>query len=111
VLRHEPNRNLSIRHSRFAFVLFSELRSGWFPGKCRFLRAEAASEWQEARGLASFGSAQGRLWSRALPKAHERGRSRLHQQPSAGGRLAPTSTTVRRRGRPRHTRRGPGRGV
>src|SRR6266550_2379054 len=27
------------------------------------------------------------------------------------GTLAPTSTTVRGRGRPRHTRRGPGRGV
>src|SRR5207249_8641011 len=70
------------------------------------------------------------------PKAHERGRSRLHRRPHAGGTLAPTattaherdarayidkrpragtlaptSTTVRGRGRPCHTRRGPGRGV
>jgi len=88
-------------------------------------------------GLALFGSSQGRLWSRALPKAHERGRPRLHRQPrtseearayidgraragdarvyidnrARAGTLAPTSTTVRGRGRPRHTRRGPGRGV
>src|SRR5437588_7643001 len=68
---------------------------------------------------------------------HERGRSCLHRQPrtseearayidgraragdarvyidnrARAGTLAPTSTTVRGRGRPRHTRRGPGRGV
>src|SRR5437016_2142927 len=68
--------------------------------------------------------------------AHERGRSRPHRQPrtsgdarsyidkrARAGTLAPTSTTVHERGRsrlhqqpsgrgrPRHTRRGPGRGV
>src|SRR5438094_10121822 len=39
------------------------------------------------------------------------GCSRLHRRPHAGGTLAPTATTVHGRGRRRHTRRGPGRGV
>src|SRR5438128_8227260 len=43
--------------------------------------------------------------------AHERDARAYIDNGARAGTLAPTSTTVRGRGRPRHTRRGPGRGV
>jgi len=55
--------------------------------------------------VAVFGPFSPALWSRAPPKAHERGRSRLHQQLRTSGRLAPTSTTAHERGRSRLHRR------
>src|SRR6266436_3153250 len=43
--------------------------------------------------------------------AHERDARAYIDNSTRAETLAPTSTTVRGRGRPRHTRRGPGRGV
>ncbi len=119
VLQHEAARldtffytsssvnNLSIRHRRSAFVLISEQGFGWCRANADSLRLRSG------QALKSCSSQSARA-----------GRSRLHRQlctsedarvyidnRARAGTLAPTSTTVRGRGRPRHTRRGPGRGV
>src|SRR5438067_1759287 len=47
----------------------------------------------------------GQALKSSIPKAHERGGSRLHQQLRTSGRLAPTSTTAHERGGSRLHRR------
>src|SRR5439155_25657739 len=68
---------------------------------------------RSGRGLKSCPSQSARAGSaRAyIDKVHERDARAYIDNRARAGTLAPTSTTVRGRGRPRHTRRGPGRGV